>query len=205
MSSPAAVEPAPADRRTPRFDIRITVRICRSLRRDDAREETVIADNVGLGGARISTLLPLVVDEVVEVREVCGPFRTAARVRTVSIEEQVHRAHLVFLASAGVIRKWLVRARVLPPPGRNLEIDMPFGDGRRKAAICTTIADAFSGVPGDWRVAITSVNGFSPPWWLVTVDGKYERFSLSFRSSEQAPEVVHERLVEQLRRRNLVD
>jgi hypothetical protein len=202
--SSAALEPAGADRQTPRFDIRIAVRVCRSFRQGEAREETVLADNVGLGGARIDTTLPLTVGETVGLRDVGGPFRTAAKVRTINPEGQGFRAHLVFLASAATVRAWLVHAHVLPRPGRRLDIDLPL-QGKRRAAFCAAIAHAFSGVPGDWRVLVKSVKGFSPPWWLVTVDGQYERFSLCLRTSEQSPAIVRQKLLEHLQRRHLAD
>jgi hypothetical protein len=62
------------------------------------QEEATIADNVGLGGARMMTTQFFARGEVVDVEEAGGPFRTRASVRNAYVaEDSVWRLNLMFL------------------------------------------------------------------------------------------------------------
>ena len=64
----------------------------------DRREETIVADNLGAGGARVKTTQPFARGEVVEVVEAGGAFKTRAAVRQSYVgEDSVWRLHLMFL------------------------------------------------------------------------------------------------------------
>jgi PilZ domain-containing protein len=64
----------------------------------DRREETIVADNLGAGGARVKTTQAFVEGEVVEVLEAGGAFKTRAAVRHCYVgEDSVWRLHLMFL------------------------------------------------------------------------------------------------------------
>ena len=65
---------------------------------DDRREETIVADNLGAGGARVKSTQPFTRGEVVEVVEAGGAFKTRATVRQSYVgEDSVWRLHLMFL------------------------------------------------------------------------------------------------------------
>ena len=67
---------------------------------DDAnrREETIVADNLGAGGARVKTTQAFAQGDVVEVLEAGGAFKTRAAVRHCYVgEDSVWRLHLMFL------------------------------------------------------------------------------------------------------------
>lgn len=64
----------------------------------ERRAEAIIADNLGLGGARVKTLQPFVLGEVLEIEEAAGAFRTRATVRNVSLgSDNVWRLNLMFV------------------------------------------------------------------------------------------------------------
>jgi hypothetical protein len=64
------------------------------------QEERTVAENVGRGGARVMTSLPLAKGEIVLVEEMGGPFRTRAEVCNVYIgEDRIPRLNLHFLDS----------------------------------------------------------------------------------------------------------
>jgi hypothetical protein len=63
-----------------------------------AQEERTVAENLGKGGARVVTSLPLTKGEIVMVEELGGAFRTRAEVCNVYIgEDRVPRLNLHFL------------------------------------------------------------------------------------------------------------
>ena len=62
------------------------------------REEATVADNIGVGGARMKTTQNFAHGEVVEVWEAGGMFRTRASVRNAYVgEDSVWRINLMFL------------------------------------------------------------------------------------------------------------
>lgn len=62
------------------------------------REERTIAENIGRGGARALTSLPLRKGDVVEFEEIGGAFRTRAEVRNVYVgEDRIPRLNLHFI------------------------------------------------------------------------------------------------------------
>jgi hypothetical protein len=57
-----------------------------------------VAENLGKGGARVLTSMPVVQGEIVLVEEVGGPFRTRAEIRNIFIgTDKVPRLNLKFL------------------------------------------------------------------------------------------------------------
>jgi hypothetical protein len=82
-----------------RLDMHVNMRLRRVL--PDAvppREEMTIAENIGRGGARVLTSLPVAKGEVVELEEVGGPFHTRAEVRNIFIgPDKIPRLNLRFL------------------------------------------------------------------------------------------------------------
>jgi len=66
--------------------------------RGDRQEEATVADNLGAGGARVMTTQFFAKDEVIDVEEAGGPFRTRAAVRNAYMaEDSVWRLNLMFL------------------------------------------------------------------------------------------------------------
>jgi hypothetical protein len=62
------------------------------------QNEHTVAENLGKGGARVLTSLPVVKGEIVLVEEVGGPFRTRAEIRNIYIgKDRVPRLNLKFL------------------------------------------------------------------------------------------------------------
>lgn len=87
----------------------------------------------------------------------------------------------------------------------NLEVDNRLlGSDARRHVIDEAVRGAFDRVHGEWRITVSEVKHFSPPWWWVSVQGKAELFEVCFRPSEQNPHEVRGRLVEALRHRRLV-
>jgi hypothetical protein len=68
----------------------------------------------------------------------------------------------------------------------------------QRVAIDAAVRDAFAEVPGEWRIVLSEVSHFSPPWWWVSVEGSGKLLEMSLRPSEQHAEVLRERLVEAL-------
>jgi hypothetical protein len=61
-------------------------------------EERTIAENIGKGGARVLTSMPVDKGEVLWVEEVDGPFRTRAEVKNIYIgPDSIPRLNLSFL------------------------------------------------------------------------------------------------------------
>ena len=79
------------------------------------------------------------------------------------------------------------------------------GSDARRSVIDQAVRGAFDRVDGEWRITVSEVKHFSPPWWWVSVQGRAELFEVCFRPSEQSPDLVRGRLVEALRRRRLVE
>lgn len=90
--------PAASDRRAaPRQD-GVFFFVLKPTSDGDRREEAIVADNLGAGGARVKTTQPFAMGEVVEVAEAGGAFRTRAAVRHSYVgEDSVWRLHLMFL------------------------------------------------------------------------------------------------------------
>jgi hypothetical protein len=97
-------DPAPGRkerRQWQRLDIYFNLKLCRIDPSDNGpKEEQTIAENLGKGGARVLTSMPLVKGEIVLVEEVGGPFRTRAEIRNVYIgKDHVPRLNLRFIDS----------------------------------------------------------------------------------------------------------
>ena len=86
-------------RRHTRYAASIQVKLTRlESREGEPREEITVTADVGKGGARIRTSLPLAKDEVVMFEELTGAFRTRAAVGGISIgRDSLPHAHLWFL------------------------------------------------------------------------------------------------------------
>jgi len=66
--------------------------------RGERQEEATVADNLGIGGARMMTTQFFAKGEVLDVEEAGGPFRTRATVRNAYVgEDSVWRLNLMFL------------------------------------------------------------------------------------------------------------
>jgi hypothetical protein len=82
-------------RRRPRLGVILTWR----LRRSDGEEEQTVTENLGTGGARVVTTLPVRAGEVVFVEELGGTFQARAEVRGVYVaDDQAARLNLRFLS-----------------------------------------------------------------------------------------------------------
>jgi hypothetical protein len=89
--------PAGPQRRHERRTVMVTLRLRRMVGGAPA-EELTFAENIGRGGVRVLTTLPVGKDEVLMLEEFEGPFRTRAAVRNVWIgPDQVARLNLEFL------------------------------------------------------------------------------------------------------------
>ena len=82
-----------------RLDIHVNMRLRRvTPEARPPREEMTIAENIGRGGARVLTSLPVAKGEVVELEEIGGPFHTRAEVRNIFIgPDKIPRLNLRFL------------------------------------------------------------------------------------------------------------
>jgi hypothetical protein len=97
-------DPAPgtrAERRVhPRHDMHYNLKLSRQEPGPGPQQEHTVAENLGKGGARVLTSLPLVKGDIVLVEEVGGPFRTRAEIRNVYIgKDKIPRLNLKFLDS----------------------------------------------------------------------------------------------------------
>jgi PilZ domain len=82
-----------------RLDIHVNMRLRRLVADPGSpREERTIAENIGRGGARVLTSMPVAKGEVVELEEVGGTFHTRAEVRNILIgADRIPRLNLRFL------------------------------------------------------------------------------------------------------------
>ena len=97
---PSDPPPAPTERRrATRIDNAfVNVRLQRMGMTGAASEERTVAENLGRGGARVMTSLPLTKGEIVMLEELGGTFRTRAEICNVYIgEDRVPRLNLHFL------------------------------------------------------------------------------------------------------------
>jgi hypothetical protein len=95
---PPTLPEAPERRAAPRRDG--TFFFVLKPRRDhgERQEEATVADNLGIGGARVMTTQFFAKGEVLDVEEAGGPFRTRAAVRNAYVaEDSVWRLNLMFL------------------------------------------------------------------------------------------------------------
>jgi hypothetical protein len=97
-----ASDPAPSSRSERRGFQRLEVIVNFRLRRTEPagtpQEELTIAENIGKGGARVLTTLPVAKGEILEIEELGGPFRTRAEIRNLYIgSDKVPRLNLRFL------------------------------------------------------------------------------------------------------------
>jgi hypothetical protein len=83
-------------------------------------------------------------------------------------------------------------------------VNRVLGSEARRRAIDDAVRGAFDRVTGEWRVTVSEVKHFSPPWWWVSVQGRSELFEVCFRPSEQDAQQVRGRIVEALRLRRHV-
>lgn len=97
---PTDPPPAPKERRqlTRLEHAFVNLRLQRLDMTGGGAEERTVAENLGKGGARVMTALPLAKGEIVMVEELGGPFRTRAEICNVYIgEDRVQRLNLHFL------------------------------------------------------------------------------------------------------------
>jgi PilZ domain len=109
---PSDPPPAPKERRqfTRIENAFVNVRLQRVGMEGGASEERTVAENLGRGGARVMTSLPLAKGEIVMLEELGGPFRTRAEICNVYIgEDRIPRLNLHFLDAEAPDR--LVQAR----------------------------------------------------------------------------------------------
>jgi PilZ domain len=97
-----AHDPAPgtrAERRAhPRHELPYNLKLSRQGPGTDRQQEQTVAENLGKGGARVLTSMPVVKGEIVLVEEVGGPFRTRAEIRNIYIgKDKIPRLNLKFL------------------------------------------------------------------------------------------------------------
>lgn len=95
-------DPAPGTRTERRAHPRRELPYNLKLTRQDAgtgrQQEQTVAENLGKGGARVLTSMPVVQGEIILVEEVGGPFRTRAEIRNIFIgTDKVPRLNLKFL------------------------------------------------------------------------------------------------------------
>jgi hypothetical protein len=95
-----AHDPAPATRTErrahPRHELPYNLKLTREG--PDRQQEHTVAENLGKGGARVLTSMPVVQGEIILVEEVGGPFRTRAEIRNIFIgTDKVPRLNLKFL------------------------------------------------------------------------------------------------------------
>jgi len=77
------------------------------------------------------------------------------------------------------------------------------GADARRQPIDDAVRAALAGIPGPWRVVVSEVTRFSPPWWSVTAEGNGKVVEMSLRAWEQRAETLRDRLREALRERAL--
>jgi len=97
---PTDPPPAPKERR--QFlrleNVYVNLKLQRLDMSGGGTEERTVAENLGKGGARVMTSLPLSKGDIVMVEELGGPFRTRAEICNVYIgEDRIPRLNLHFL------------------------------------------------------------------------------------------------------------
>jgi len=98
-------DPAPgirAERRAyERHELHYNLRLSRQATADSGPlQEQTVAENLGKGGARVLTSLPVAKGDIIIVEEVDGPFRTRAEIRNIYIgKDKIPRLNLKFLDS----------------------------------------------------------------------------------------------------------
>jgi hypothetical protein len=94
---PDEVPPARQERRrSPRYDVFLDIKLER-LSVDDRRFERTVTENLGCGGARVPTSLPVAKGETIWVEEMGGDYRTQAVVRDIYVgNDKVARLNLNF-------------------------------------------------------------------------------------------------------------
>ncbi len=84
-----AHDPAPGTRTErrahPRHEFPYNLKLSRQGPGTDRQQEQTVAENLGKGGARVLTSMPVVKGEIILVEEVGGPFRTRAEIRNIYI------------------------------------------------------------------------------------------------------------------------
>jgi hypothetical protein len=95
-------DPTPATRAERRAHERREMYYNLRLSRQDPgsgpQHEQTVAENLGKGGARVLTTLPVVKGEIIIVEEMAGPFRTRAEIRNIYIgKDKIPRLNLKFL------------------------------------------------------------------------------------------------------------
>ena len=95
-------DPAPGTRTErrahTRHELPYNLKLTRQEAGTDRQQEHTVAENLGKGGARVLTSLPVVKGEIILVEEVGGPFRTRAEIRNVYIgKDKIPRLNLKFL------------------------------------------------------------------------------------------------------------
>ena len=95
-------DPAPgtrAERRAwERRELPYNLKLVRQAPGQDPQQENTVAENLGKGGARVLTSMPVVKGEIIIVEEVGGPFRTRAEIKNIYIgKDQIPRLNLKFL------------------------------------------------------------------------------------------------------------
>ncbi len=98
-------DPPPATkeerRKWPRMAIFVNVRLHWTTPGGEKMEEQTIAENIGRGGARVMTSLPVVKGDVVRLEEVDGDFQVRAEVRNIYIgPDHIPRLNLRFVDAA---------------------------------------------------------------------------------------------------------
>jgi len=202
-----AIDALAVKRTTPRFELRMSVRIRRTDPNIGPLEELTVTENLGQGGAMVLTSLALMRGETLDFEEVGGHFRARAEVVDVTIgEDRLTRLNLRFLGerAAEGATEILRKAGLFPVSGRvTIESQTPL-TCVTKGDIEQAIQGAFLGAAGSWTVTVSVETAFHPPWWILSVEGHEEFFRLSFRPAEQNPQIIHDHLREALRRRKLV-
>ena len=96
---PSDEGPSRHQRRFRRLDIHVNVRLRGGTGSAlEGREERTIAENIGKGGARVMSTLPVEKGDVIRFEEVDGSFKTRAEVRNRYIgEDNIPRLNLAFL------------------------------------------------------------------------------------------------------------
>jgi hypothetical protein len=81
-----------------RHELHYNLKLSREGHGPGPQQEHTVAENLGKGGARVLTSLPVVKGEIVIVEEVGGPFRTRAEIRNIYIgKDKIPRLNLKFL------------------------------------------------------------------------------------------------------------